>query len=283
MGQTGLEQKATYTTTNLGAGNMEITLRLDDNQAKKLMMVTVVNDTSVEKYTNDVLINHLDSIDSKTIMNGVEKLFGEVKQQTPRKKQHRNNGNEILTIPKSYQRDYMGLELSRCNIISVGKKRTQKLTLDINDALVIVEHGEYTFNEFKELQKELNVTQPMLYRFMWNVDEGNLNSLITDFKSKMGKVFFSVQDNTLYCNSESVCDLFDAQIIISSFANRNCGKEREIWELIRNYPHIDELHLRILCENYTNEDLLRFINQRKEVVVENNREKRANLLMNGGI
>lgn len=61
------------------------------------------------------------------------------------------------------------------------------------------------------------------------------------------------------------------------------SEEQKIWETIHRYPHIDELHIRILCENYENTDLLRFFNQKKETKVVNNREKRQNMLMNGGI
>ena len=110
---------------------MEITLHLDDEQAKKLMMVTVISDKSVEKYTNDVLINHLNSI------NEVEKLFLEPKQISSSKKL-RNKGDGTLIIPKQYQKKYIGLNLSRCTILATGQRKTQKLRLDINDAKEII-------------------------------------------------------------------------------------------------------------------------------------------------
>ncbi|MBR0059639.1 MAG: hypothetical protein IJP99_10635 [Methanobrevibacter sp.] len=191
---------------------MEITLHLDDEQAKKLMMVTVISDKSVEKYTNDVLINHLNSINSERIINEVEKLFLEPKQISSSKKL-RNKGDGTLIIPKQYQKKYIGLNLSRCTILATGQRKTQKLRLDINDALLIKEHGEYTYNEFKELLDKLDITRQILFRFLWNVQEGYVDSLIQEFNSKMDKVYFSVQNKTLYCNSERVCDLIDARTI----------------------------------------------------------------------
>ena len=261
---------------------MDITVTLDDTQSKKLRLICAVENINADEYINNIISTHMDNIDAKAIVSGVEELFGKPTGSEKRIKKPRNRGDELITISKKFQREYKHLILSRCTILSKGTK-VQKLMLDINDALLIKEHGEYTFNEFKELSKQLNVTQPVLYRFMWNAQNGKLDSLMDEFKSKMNQVYFSVQDKKLFCNSESVCELIDAEIIVSQFTNRKCGKEEKIWEIIRNYSHVDELHLRILCENYQNKDLLRFFNQKKEVEVVNNREKRANLLLNGGI
>lgn len=264
--------------TDGGSNLMEI--KLSEEQKTKLLLLTVVENISIEEYVTNIVVDYLNNVESKSIVSHVEELFGESKEKPKRKP--RNKKNALLTISKTFHKEYSTLILSRCTIISKGQKE-QPLILDINDALMMKEHGQFTYDEFQVMETELNVSKPVLYRFLWNVQEGNFDGLIDEFKEKMDKVFFSVQDKKLYCNSEQVCDLIDAEIIVSAFINNSALKERKIWETIRRYPHIDELHIHILCENYENTDLLRFFNQKKETKVVNNREKRQNMLMNGGI
>ena len=260
---------------------MEIFLSFDDEQSKRLKLICAIKDISMAQYINDVMAEHLDSMSASDLVEDIESLF---KTDNADVKQNSISSEKGIMIPKSNQRPYKGtLILKRCKFYAMSK-RLLELDCDVNTALYIKELGDsFTFQVFKQMADDLHLNHPVFYRFIYNLQNGEFDELIDTFKKKMKLLLtFGIQDGDVYCNKEKMCDVQTAEVIIHQFANSSLKKEETIWRFVQKHPHMDALHIRILCENFDNFRLTRLF-EKKETPIVNNREKRENLIKNGGI
>lgn len=263
---------------------MNVTLKLDDNQSRKLHLVADIKDISIADYVNSIVAEHIDNVQVADIVAELETLFknnAEAEEKTTKN----HDDNDLFVVPKTFRRPYKGdISLKRCHIITHGKNKEVSLKCDINTAMYLHEKSDLTYGEFKSICDTLKLHPNVLYRFVYNVQTHTFDKLMGDFDNKIRKTSFTFgkMHDKVYCNKEKMCDVQSLQVLIHQYANSSTPKEETIWRFIQSNPHMDALHIRIICENFDNPNLTRFF-RKKETQVVNNREKRQNLIMNGGI
>lgn len=263
---------------------MNVTLKLDDNQSRKLHLVADIKDISIADYVNSIVAEHIDNVQVADIVAELETLF-KSDEVVEKKAKKNHDSNELFVVPKTFRKLYKGdISLKRCAIITHGKSKNIELKCDINTAMYLHEKGDLTYGEFKSICDTLKLRPNVLYRFVYNVQTHTFDKIMGDFDNKIRKTNFSFgkMNGKVYCNKEKMCDVQSLQVLIHQYANSSTPKEETIWRFIQSNPHMDALHIRIICENFDNPSLTRFFTK-KETPVVNNREKRQNLIMNGGI
>ena len=267
---------------------MELYLSLNDKQSQQLKLMSTIKDVSMNQYVETVLSEHFDNIKSSDIISELQNIFStddsETVETVGKQSRHNNATSNEFIIPKSFHKPFANVVLSRCDFVNHGIRKKQKLRFNLNHALYIKEKGSsFGYDDFTDMIDKFGSSQAVLYRFVWNVQQGNFDGLIEQFYKPMDSVQFSKKNGNLYINDEKVSDIYSIRILTHQFVNKNGGKHEKVLELIRKNPHLDKLHVRILCENIDNQKLMELLQNNKKTEVVNNREKRQNLLMNGGI
>ena len=244
-------------------------------QFEKLELVSRLKNKSVEEYITDIVIDHINNINVNDIIDDVKRIFREDDTgYTPKEGEY--------VIPPSSRKLFVGkIVMKRDKLYT--PKNGKRLVFDVYDMLLIRESiSHLTKEEHKQLQKTLNTSPQQLNHSIWNImNNSQLNELLDSFVEKTHKCTFDFIDGKLHINGEETIFLrTDLQDITHRVTN--CSfKEQCIHNIQKMYPK--KLHTRIVCENYDNPQLLKFLKEVKPTKVINNREKRANMLLNGGI
>ena len=159
---------------------------------------------------------------------------------------------------------------------------------NIDNILLIREYLEDNPNpshkKINSWAEYINKSARSLQRLIYTLQEGILDEVISDFKSKMECIEFGIINDYVYMNGrKSTLTIKDAKEIVILISN-NGFKEETVWNLVNVYSYCESLEVRVICENWDNPTLLRLLkNNNNSDFVQNNPSKRRNMIRNGVI
>ena len=251
---------------------------LSETQFRKLDLICTIRKMKPTDYLWEVLGKHLDNINIEDVISDIEDIFGQEKPTIV----YNTIPQEEVIIPKSSRKLYTEMVLKRD--VFYSKKSGKKFVFDIYEMILIKSYIKgLTVAQFRELRTMLKTSNNQLYRTIYNLqNNSHLNEMIDGFMNNIQKCKFSVKDDTIYINGDSTN--ISKEEVKEMFYRLDNADDKQLCMLRIQQSNVeDPLHIRLICEHRNNPHLKQLIKTDKTVKAVNNREKRANLILNGGI
>ncbi len=243
-------------------------------------------DVTVSEYLRELISKDLETApkptNSMSLLDRLSSVFGATIKPVELKQVEEPSLKWV--IPKSFQKPYYNLFLRREMLFGNGDNNHIYCTYwNINDILYLKEAITYEPlfpGDAKIFGNIFDKSAQGVTRMIWNIQEGYLDQVIDDFKSKMGEIDFAAIEqhhsfsNLLVMNGEVTNMSIRTARELVDLMNVNGYSESTIWHTIKSYPNNDSLEVRVVCENFENGQLLRLLHEDTGVVFENNPQKR---------
>jgi hypothetical protein len=257
-------------------------MNLSTEADKKLNFICMIKGITIDEYVSSLLENHLQDIKLEDVMGDIENIFGVQKKDSRTYNQVTTGKNELIILPESTKIPYKKIELHKDKFYTTNNR---PFKYNIYDMLLIqsyIEEG-LTVEMFRELKKVLKTNNNQLYRAVYNLQENiPLQKLLEEFRNKMKQCTFSTKDGFICINGDlTTITPLEVQEMFHRLDNCD-NKELCIYKIQKSGGN-DYLHVRLICEHRNNKQLTNLISIKKEINVVNDREKRANILLNGGV
>ena len=211
-----------------------------------------------------------------------------VKSQMKSRVRRNFDKNDVWIPLEAHKKPYLNCFIRNNMIMGHGKKdKVYPTRWSIDEVLMVRElfllQHQFLNKHIGSIVTVCNKQKQSVQRMCWNIESGNLEELIKDYKSQFTLLNFGKLKGKIIVNGiDSKIPTSLAKEMISIVTNSS-NYEVVIWDLQRTYSKYDAFYIRAICENYCNPHLLRLLESKQETHIENNPSKRRNLIRNGGM